>query len=84
MLKQNLLLTTFSVAIFFDALWATLMNDLGNIDSNFCILRDEDLTNILLYGNQIYDDKTNQVILMHVIPHIKDSQRFDKPFFNPT
>ena len=33
---------------------------------------------------QIYDDKTNQIILMHVIPYIKDSQRFDEPFFNPS
>ena len=33
---------------------------------------------------QIYDDKTNQIILMQVIPYIKDSQRFDEPFFNPS
>ena len=67
---------------FFDALWATFMNDLTNIDSDFPTLRDENLSNILLYGNQIYDGKTNQIILLHVIRYIKDSRRFNKPLFN--
>ena len=57
---------------------------LRNIDSDLPILRDENLTNILLYGNQIYDNKTNQIILMRVIRYIKDSQRFDGPLFNPS
>ena len=52
---------------FFDASRATLMNDLRNIDSDLPTLRDENLTNIVLYGNQIYDEKTNQLILMHVV-----------------
>ena len=60
------------------------MNGLRNIDSDLPTLRDENLTNILLYGNQKYDDKTNQIILMHVIRYIKDSQRFDEPLFNPS
>ena len=60
------------------------MKDLRNIDSNLPTLRDENLTNILLCGNQKYDDKTNQIILMHVIRYIKDSQRFDEPLFNPS
>ena len=59
------------------------MNDLRNIDSDLLTLRDENFTNILLYGNQIYNDKTNQMILMHVIWCIKYSQRFDEPLFNP-
>ena len=58
------------------------MNDLRNIDSDFPTLRDENLLNILLYSNQKYDNKTNQIILMHVIQYIKDSQRFDEPLFN--
>ena len=69
---------------FFDALRATLMNDLKNINSDLPILRDENFTNILLYGNQKFDDKTNQIILMHLIRYIKDSQRFDEPHFNPS
>ena len=36
-----------------------------------------------MYGNQIYDDKTNQ-ILMHVIRYIKGLQRFDEPLFKPS
>ena len=59
------------------------MNNLRNIDSDLPTLRDENLTNILLYGNQIYDDKTNQIISMSVIRYIKDSQRIDEPLFNP-
>ena len=61
-----------------------LKNDLRNIDSDLPTLSDENLANILLYGNQIYDDKTDQIILMHVIQYIKDSQRFDEPLFNPS
>ena len=67
---------------FFDALRATLMNNLRNIDSDLPTHGDKSLTNILLYGNPIYGDKTNQVILMHVIRYIKDSQRFDESLFN--
>ena len=61
-----------------------LKNDLRNIDSDLPTLSDENPANILLYGNQIYDDKTGQIILMHVIQYIKDSQRFDEPLFNPS
>ena len=46
----------------FDALWATLMNDLRNIDSDVPTLTDENLMNILSYGKQVYEDKTNQII----------------------
>ena len=59
------------------------MNDLRNIDSDLPTPRNENLTNILLYGNQIYD-KTNQIILMHVMQYIKDSKRFDESVFNPS
>ena len=54
------------------------MNDLRSIDSDLLTLRDENITNILLYGNQKYDDKTNQIILMHVRQYIEDSRRFDE------
>ena len=48
------------------------MNDLGNIDSDLPTLSDENLANILLYGNQMYDGKSDQIILMHVIRYVKD------------
>ena len=60
------------------------MSDLRNSESDLPRLRDENLRNILLYGNQKYDDKTNQIILMHVMQYIKDSQRFDESLFNPS
>ena len=60
------------------------MKDLRKNDSNLPTLKDENLTNILLLGNQINDNKTNQIILMQVIRCIKDSQRFDEPLFNPS
>ena len=59
-LKQNLLLNTFCVAILFDALWATLMKDLKNVDRDLPTLKDENLTKTLSYGNQTYDDKTTK------------------------
>ena len=49
------------------ALPATLMKDLRNIDIDLPKRRDENLTNILLYGIKTYDDKTNQITLMHAI-----------------
>ena len=58
------------------------MNVLRNIDSDLPTLRDENLTNTLLCSNQIYDDNTNQIILMRLIWYIKDSQRFDEALFN--
>ena len=59
------------------------MNDLRNIDSDLSTLGDENLTKILLYGNHIYDDKANQIILMYAIRSVKDSQRFNELLFNP-
>ena len=58
--------------------------DFRNIDSDLPKLRDENLTNILLYSNHIYGGKTNQKILIHVIRYIKDSQRFEEPLCNPS
>ena len=60
------------------------MNDLRNIDSDLPTIRDENLTNILAYCNQIHDDKTNQIILKHVIRYTKDSQGFDESHCNPS
>ena len=73
--------TTFWVAISLMLCRLHLWTILRNIDSDLPTLKDENLTNILLYGNQIYDDQTNQIILMHVMQYIKDSQRFDEPLF---
>ena len=53
---------------FFDALRATLMSDLRNIDSDLPTL--ENLTSMLLYGNQIYDGKTNQIIIRYIKDYV--------------
>ena len=55
-----------------------------NIDSERPTLRYENLTNILLYDNQIYDIIPNEITLMHAKQYTKDSQRFDEPLFNPS
>ena len=67
---------------FFYDLWATLTNSLWNIGSDLSSVSDANLTNVLLHGNQKYYDKTNQIILMHVIKYIKSSQIFNKSLFN--
>ena len=46
------------------------MNDLRNIGSDPPTLGDENLINILLYGNQKYDDKTKQIILIVTMKHV--------------
>ena len=53
---------------FFDALWATLTNNLKNIVSDLPTLRDENPTNISLYGNQIYED------ILHIIKKTKSAK----------
>ena len=55
-----------------------------NIDSERPTLRYENLTNILLYDNQIYDIIPNEITLMHAKQYTKVSQRFDEPLFNPS
>ena len=51
---------------FAGALWNTLMNNLRNIDSDFLTLTDEIITSILIHGDQMYEDKANN-ILIHAI-----------------
>ena len=51
---------------FVGALWNTLMNNLRNIDSDFLTLTDEIITSILIHGDQMYEDKANN-ILIHAI-----------------
>ena len=60
------------------------MSYLRNTDSDLPTLRDENPANMFLYGNQIYDDKTNQIILMDVIRYIKYLQGYDEPLLNPS
>ena len=59
------------------------MKHLRTIDSDLSTFRNENLAKILRYGSQIYGNKTNQKMFMHLIQYINDSQIFDESLFNP-
>ena len=58
------------------------MNDLSNIGSDLSSFSYDNLLNVLLYGYQKYDDKTNQIILMHNVRYKRGSQKFEESLFN--
>ena len=58
------------------------MNDLRNIGSDLSSFSHDNLLNVLLYGYQKYDDKTNQIILMHNVRYKRGSQKFEESLFN--
>ena len=47
------------------------------IGSDITIFPSEHLTDILLYGNNVYNDVTNKLILKQTIEYIRKSKRFD-------
>ena len=51
---------------FVGALWNTLMNNLRNIDSDFLTLTDENITSVLIYGDQMYEDKANNILIQAI------------------
>ena len=57
---------------------SALMNELNEIDSSFSTLNENKFIDLILYGNDKFDDKKNHRILMSTIKLIKDSQRFDE------
>ena len=59
------------------------MKHLRTIDSDLSTFRNENLAKILRYGSQIYENKTNQKMFMHLILYINDSHIFDESLFNP-
>ena len=54
------------------------MNELNEIDSSFSILNENKFIDIILYGNDKFDDKKNDNFLTCTI---KGSQRFDENQF---
>ena len=58
------------------------MNDLRNIGSDLSSFSHDNLLNVLLYGYQKYDDKINQIILMHNVRYKRGSQKFEESLFN--
>lgn len=58
------------------------MNDLRNIGSDLSSFSHDNLLNVLLYGYQKYDDKTNEIILMHNVRYKRGSQKFEESLFS--
>ena len=59
----------------------TLLNDIKEIDENIVTDHENDLDQILLYGNERYRYDTNRMILLSTIKFCIDSKRFDLPLF---
>ena len=59
-----------------------LLNDLLKIDPSLRNLKDELLLDIILYGSDKYNDLVNKEILLHTISFIKNTKRFERPFFD--
>ena len=59
-----------------------LFENLEKIDSSFLNLNIKDKVSFFLYGSQLATSKSsNHEILKFVINYIKETGRFDKPFF---
>ena len=58
------------------------MTDLKNIHDTIMSLNESDLLYVILYRNRNFDNNMNISILTATIKFIKDSGRFDQPFFN--
>ena len=63
---------------FYNANRSALNNELKEIDSSFSALNENKLIDLILYGNDKFDNKKNHNILMCTIKFIKGSQRSDE------
>ena len=59
----------------------TLLNELSNASNTINSLKQNGLLNVILYENKNFYSDTNQRILTATIKFIRDTKRFDKPFF---
>ena len=57
------------------------MNELSNIVSGIISLRPSALLEVILYGDKMLNDKSNQQILTATINYIKNTQQFEQSFF---
>ena len=57
------------------------MNYLNNITTAIASLNPNDLLRVILYGDKSFNKETNYKILTASIKFVKDTQRFEKPFF---
>ena len=57
------------------------MNELSSISSGIISLRPSALLEVILYGDKMLSDNTNQQILTATINYIKNTQRFEQSLF---
>ena len=58
-----------------------LMNELSSINSGIISLRSSALLEVILYGDKMLNDNSNQQILTATINCIKNTQQFELPLF---
>ena len=57
------------------------MNELSSINSGIISLRPSALLEVILYGDKMLSDNSNQQILTATINYIKNTQRFEQSLF---
>ena len=59
----------------------SLYNELKYVNDAIMSLNENDLLHVIMYGNKKFDNNMTISILNATIKFIKDSGRFDQPFF---
>ena len=57
------------------------MNELSSINSGIISLRPSALLEVILYGDKMPSDNSNQQILIGTVNYIKNTQRFERCLF---
>ena len=57
------------------------MNELSSINWEIVFLRPTALLEVILYGDEMINDKSNYLILTATINYIKNTQRFEQALF---
>ena len=57
------------------------MNELSSLNSGIISIRPSALLEVILYGDKMLNDNSNQHILAATINYIKNTQRFEQPLF---
>ena len=57
------------------------MNELSSISSGIISLRPSALLEVILYGDKMLSDNSNQQILTATIKYMKNTQRFEQSLF---
>ena len=57
------------------------MNELSSLNAGIISLGPRALLEVILYGDKMLNDNSNQQILTTTINYIKNTQRFEQPLF---